>query len=197
MADTDRRGTKGPPTGKDRGPHQGRGPDKGAGQRRGPAAAGKGGPPGDRGRPRGKEGDAPEGEAPKPRIGAPRNEHGTRTARRVRCSRCGKVDHVPGGPREKDKVMCRACLEEIKALYEVGVREKKKMRPADCTVCGKHFELPVSIDVDDEEICCFDCTNNFTTWQGSVNKPETRTPNAGEERRPGVRLRKKTDADEG
>jgi hypothetical protein len=211
MATSDRQGPKGPSSKGRPGPRGGK--DAGKGPRR--DAKGRDGPRRDTqgrdgkardgkardgkardGKARDGKPGAGEGEEPRPRLGEARNEHGTRTARRVRCTRCGKVDHVPGGPRDKGKVMCRACLEEVMELFEVGVREKKKTKPADCTVCGKHFDLPLSIDVDDEEIVCFDCMRGFTTWQGAVNRPETRGGELGEARRPGVRLRKKTPADD-
>jgi formylmethanofuran dehydrogenase subunit E len=124
-------------------------------------------------------------------VGGPRNEHGTRVAKRVTCSRCGLVDHVPYVPRDMGKVLCRKCAIEILDTYEKGQRAKVPMRATKCNLCGQPFELPAAVE-DDGDPLCKSCLMGFTAWQGSVDTPfEERTDVVVEERLSGTLVRRK------
>src|SRR5262245_6321315 len=53
-------------------------------------------------------------------VGGPRNEHGTRVARRVTCARCGTSDHVPYVPKNPANALCRNCAAEVLKTFESG-----------------------------------------------------------------------------
>ncbi|MCC7074718.1 MAG: hypothetical protein IT383_25640 [Deltaproteobacteria bacterium] len=101
-------------------------------------------------------------------IGGPKNEFGTRVARRITCSRCGAVDHVPHAPRKLERALCRACAVEVLKTYEVGTRMPVQTRPAVCSLCKKPFALPVKVELTDE-ILCPDCLRGFATWTGGID----------------------------
>lgn len=126
-------------------------------------------------------------------IGGPRNEFGTRVARRVTCSRCGKDDHVPYAPRNLSRALCRTCAAEVLNTWEVGTRAKVETRPAVCSLCKKPFALPVKVELTDE-ILCPDCLRGFATWTGGIDTPWDKRQDAVVEQRVGgtlVRRRKK------
>lgn len=154
--------------------------------------AGKRPPPGRRGPAREGREDRDKDGAPE-FIGGPRNEFGTRVARRITCSRCGNVDHVPHAPRDAERALCRACAVEVLNTYEVGTRAKVETRPAVCSICKKPFALPVKVELTDE-ILCPDCLRGFATWTGGLETPwESRADVVVEQRVGGtlVRRRKK------
>ncbi len=101
-------------------------------------------------------------------FGGPKNEFGTRVARRITCSRCGAVDHVPHAPRKLERALCRACAADVLNTYEVGTRAKVETRPAACSLCKKPFALPVKVELTDE-ILCPDCLRGFATWTGGID----------------------------
>ena len=124
-------------------------------------------------------------------IGGPRNEFGTRVARRVTCSRCGKDDHVPYAPRNVGRALCRACAAEVLNTWEVGTRAKMETKPAVCSLCKKPFALPVRVELTDE-ILCPDCLRGFATWTGGLDTPwENRQEAVVEQRVGGTLVRRR------
>lgn len=101
-------------------------------------------------------------------IGGPKNQFGTRVARRITCSQCGNVDHVPHAPRNLERALCRACAAEVLKTYEMGTRAPVATRPAVCSLCKKPFALPVKVELTDE-ILCPDCLRGFATWTGGID----------------------------
>jgi CxxC-x17-CxxC domain-containing protein len=141
---------------------------------------------------------APRGEAPASTspsgakfVGGPRNEHGTRIARRIKCSRCGKSDHVPFVPKDAARALCRDCAAEMLKTFEVGVKVRMPTKPAVCNLCGAPFDLPITAE-DDGDPLCSNCLKGFTTWQGSVDKPfEERSQTVTEPSLGGTLVRKR------
>ncbi len=124
-------------------------------------------------------------------VGGPRNEFGTRIAKRITCSRCGNDDHVPHAPRDASKAMCRACAALMLRAYEVGVKAPVDTRPETCNLCGVPFRMPMAVP-DDGDPLCPNCLRGFTTWQGGVDTPyQERQNRTLEQRKPGVVVRKK------
>lgn len=124
-------------------------------------------------------------------VGGPRNEHGTRVARRVTCARCQSADHVPYVPKDPSKALCRTCASEVLMTYEAGVRVRTPTRKTACNLCGAPFELPVSAE-DDGDPLCPSCLRGFTSWQGSVDVPFAERGNVVvEERLSGALVRKR------
>jgi hypothetical protein len=138
---------------------------------------------------------APTAEAKGPAfIGGPRNEFGTRVARRITCSRCGNVDHVPHAPKDLSRALCRSCAGEVLKTYEVGTRVRET-RPCVCTLCQRTFQLPISVELKDDVALCPDCLRGFATWTGGLGStPEERESVEVEQRLGGtlVRRRKKS-----
>lgn len=125
------------------------------------------------------------------RVGGARNEFGTRIARRIECTRCGKEDHVPFVPKDAARALCRACAMEVLKTYEEGVRVRMPTKPAVCNLCGKPFSLPVAAE-DDGDPLCESCLKGFTSWRGSLDVPfAEREKQVLEPRRAGTVLRKK------
>jgi hypothetical protein len=130
-------------------------------------------------------------------VGGPRNEHGTRVARRVACGRCGAEDHVPYAPRDASKALCRACAALVLRAYEVGTRAPTETRPETCHLCQTPFRIPISVK-DDGDPLCPNCLRGFATWSGSLDTPfEERQQRIIETRRTGVVVRKRRDTNDG
>lgn len=126
-------------------------------------------------------------------VGGPKNQFGTRVARRITCSRCGEVDHVPHAPRDLSRALCRSCAREVLKTYEAGTRVPVPMQPAVCSLCKKPFALPAKVELTDE-ILCPDCLRGFATWTGGIDSAwESRQDVVLEQRVGGtlVRRRKK------
>jgi CxxC-x17-CxxC domain-containing protein len=124
-------------------------------------------------------------------VGGPRNEHGTRIARRVTCARCGTSDHVPYVPSDPRLALCRACAVEVLKTYEAGVKVRMPTRTTKCNLCGTPFQMPVAAD-DDGDPLCPSCLRGFTAWQGSVDVPfDERHQVVVEERLSGALVRKR------
>lgn len=161
------------------------------GARPGPSRDGK------RGGPRGKGGAGAPPKNGVKRVGGARNEFGTRVARRIDCSRCGRSDHIAYVPKDRAKAMCRDCAAEVLRLYEHGVKARAEMRHVSCNLCGTPFDLPVTVE-DDGDLLCGSCLRGFTAWQGSVDVPfEERTKAQAESRRAGTLIRRRKDETEG
>jgi hypothetical protein len=124
-------------------------------------------------------------------VGGPRNEHGTRIARRVTCMRCGTHDHVPFVPKDPAMALCRNCAAEVLKTYEAGVKVRMPTRMTKCNLCGTPFALPITAE-DDGDPLCPSCLKGFTSWQGSVDTPfEVRSDVVVEERLSGALVRKR------
>jgi CxxC-x17-CxxC domain-containing protein len=124
-------------------------------------------------------------------VGGPRNEFGTRIARRVTCARCGTSDHVPFVPKDPSKALCRSCAAEVLKTYEAGVRVRTPTRMTTCNLCGTPFDLPITAE-DDGDPLCPSCLRGFTAWQGSVDVPFAERKQAVvEERLSGALVRKR------
>ncbi len=145
--------------------------------------------PGKPGKP-GKKGGPPQSDAR--RVGGARNEHGTRIARRIECSRCHKEDHVPFVPKDATKALCRDCAAQVLHTYEEGVKVRMPTKSTVCNLCGTPFPMPISA-IDDGDPLCPNCLMGFTTWRGSVDVPFTeRAKQTLEPRRSGTVLRKRS-----
>jgi hypothetical protein len=142
---------------------------------RGPRAPKKAGP------------SAPLGPPPPRQVGGARNEHGTRIARRIACTRCGKVDHIARPPRDLTRALCRACATEVLMVFEETARLRPTMKDARCILCDTPFQLPAHIAVDDA--LCPDCLRGFSSWQGAL-ETDFEERREAEPRRTGVRLRR-------
>jgi CxxC-x17-CxxC domain-containing protein len=124
-------------------------------------------------------------------VGAARQEFGTRTSRRIDCTRCGKSDHVPFVPRNRENVLCRACAEEVVNVYEVGVQLPRAMRDATCAVCQVTFQISEKVP-EDAEVLCRECLRGNATWQGGLHQdPSERGDGQSESLPSGLRLRKR------
>ncbi|HEY4221787.1 MAG TPA: hypothetical protein VGO62_10595 [Myxococcota bacterium] len=124
-------------------------------------------------------------------VGGPRNEHGTRVARRVTCSRCGSTDHIPYVPKDTSKALCRNCAVEVLQMHEAGVKVRMPTRDAVCNLCGTPFQMPIAVE-DDGDPLCLSCLQGFTSWQGSIDTPFHERQNVVvEERLSGALIRKK------
>jgi len=124
-------------------------------------------------------------------VGGERNEHGTRISRRVECSRCGKVDHVPWGKRDRKGALCRSCAAETLKAFEIGTKKKVETRPVTCNLCGKPFDLPKNVE-DDGDLLCVTCLRGFFAWQGDVDSSwEDRAKLRSESRPSGTLLRRR------
>ncbi len=124
-------------------------------------------------------------------VGGARNEHGTRIARRIVCTRCGAEDHVPFVPRNETRAMCRACAALLLRAYEVGTRAPVETRAETCNLCGSPFRIPLSVK-DDGDPLCPNCLRGFMTWSGSIDTPFVeRQGRVIETRGAGVVVRKK------
>lgn len=138
-----------------------------------------------------------DGLKPVKRIGGARSEFGTRISRRVDCARCGRSDHVPYVPRERERALCRSCAAEVLRAYEHGVKARVPTRPATCNLCGTPFDLPITAE-DDGDLLCPSCLRGWTSWQGSLETPyEERASKAVESRRAGTKLRRRPKAGDG
>lgn len=124
-------------------------------------------------------------------VGGPRNEHGTRIARRVTCARCGTSDHVPFVPKDPALALCRNCAMEVLKTYDAGVKVRMPTRMTKCNLCGIPFALPITAE-DDGDPLCPSCLKGFTSWQGSIDTPfEVRGDVVVEERLSGALVRKR------
>lgn len=131
------------------------------------------------------------------RVGGVRNEFGTRIARRIDCSRCGRSDHVQYAPKNREKALCRECAAEVLRLYEHGVKARADVRVVPCNLCGTPFDLPVTVE-DDGDLLCRSCLRGFTSWQGSLDTPfEERSQVQAESRRSGTLIRRRKDESDG
>jgi len=125
-------------------------------------------------------------------VGGARNEHGTRISRRVECTRCGKVDHVPWTKKDVKGALCRSCAADVLKLYEVGTKKRAETREVECNLCGIPFALPVTVE-DDGDLLCPSCLRGFTVWQGDLDVPwEERTRQRSEARPSGTLLRRRS-----
>jgi formylmethanofuran dehydrogenase subunit E len=139
---------------------------------------------------KGKKGKPTDEDAGPKFVGGARNEHGTRVARRVTCSRCQAVDHVAYSPRDPTRALCRSCAKEVLEIYEQGMRVRVATRPTKCNLCGAPFNIPLSAE-DDGDPLCKSCLQGFTSWQGSVDRPfEERQQTVLEPRASGTVVRK-------
>lgn len=61
------------------------------------------------------------------RVRKVRNEHGTRVARPITCSNCGKTDVIHFTPKDASQVYCRKCAFELLGAYDP---DEAELRPA-------------------------------------------------------------------
>lgn len=159
-----------------------------------------GGPPGDRPHREPPKGGAQRGkgwspanpdEPPPQRVGGARNEHGTRVARRVVCTRCGAHDHVQWVEQDNSTALCKVCAEEMLGVLELGRKEKQKTRDEICNLCGVPFAMPDHVE-DDGDPLCGNCLRGFMAWQGTIDRTfEERQREVSTSVRPGLRVRRR------
>ena len=126
-------------------------------------------------------------------VGGPRNEHGTRIARRVTCTKCGTSDHVPYVPKNPANALCRNCAAEVLKTFEAGTKAPMELKAAVCSLCGTPFQLPSTVVFEKDQLpLCRSCLRGFATWQGSKDTPfEERADTVVEERLSGALVRKR------
>ncbi len=130
-------------------------------------------------------------EPPPSRVGGARNEHGTRVARRVVCTRCGAHDHVQWVEQDNSTALCKVCAEELLGVLELGRREKQKTRDEICNLCGIPFAMPDHVE-DDGDPLCGNCLRGFMAWQGTIDRTfKERQLEVSSSVRPGLRVRRR------
>jgi hypothetical protein len=127
--------------------------------------------------------------ARRPRFeGGARTEFGTRVAKAITCTRCGKEDYIAFKPKDPAKVMCKKCTAEVAGLDEHGDPLKKRFDEVVCDQCGRTHRIPVArkrkSPRDDDPVLCPDCRHGIESVQGT----KTLT---GERRRSGIILKRK------
>jgi len=118
----------------------------------------------------------PTDEAPsKKTMNKVRTVHGTRVARRIKCSACGKSDTIDFAPKDPTKVLCRKCAFETYGVLDpddVALRTQS----VKCSVCRKNFDLTTDPErgPDAGMPVCRDCRNGVETKQGNKSQAATR-----------------------
>lgn len=104
-----------------------------------------------------------------------RTAHGTRVARAIVCSACGKDDTVPFSPRKSTQVLCRRCAAEYLGVpdEESGIRIERVLT---CTECGKEERTSY---VGDDPFQCKDCLLGIWTKQQDRTKSAERLGTKG------------------
>jgi CxxC-x17-CxxC domain-containing protein len=101
-----------------------------------------------------------------------RSEHGTRVARRVVCSECGKHDVIDFAPRDLKMALCREC-----AFEKLGISDPDnpahQLFPVTCVTCGKKTKVPF-LPQDPNDVECADCYRGIETQQGNKTKTASR-----------------------
>lgn len=116
------------------------------------------------------------GDAPPPRtIHKVRNPHGTRVARRITCSACGKSDTIDFAPKDPAAALCRRCAFERYGVLDPDDAAQRTLRTR-CGVCRKFFEMIVDAKrgPDRGVATCNDCKAGVVTEQGDKAKTATR-----------------------
>jgi|GEM_PF-2608780 len=67
-----------------------------------------------------------------------RSEFGTRVAKRITCSHCGKSEHVSFIPHENKPIYCRACAELELGVVDDSLGEKQEILTT-CPGCKQVF----------------------------------------------------------
>lgn len=126
-------------------------------------------------------------------VGAERNAHGTRISRRIKCDKCGELDHIASRPQKGKAIWCRTCAKLAANVFDIGVVIPTPMVKKRCSVCRCLFELPVSVQIrDGKKPTCKNCMKGFDVWRGSLDMtPENREKMELETRQSGTLLRKR------
>lgn len=97
-----------------------------------------------------------------------RTAHGTRVARAIVCTACGKKDTVHFAPRDMERVLCRRCAAEVLGVgdRDAGIRPEKAMT---CTECSR---IEMAYWRGDDPFLCKDCR------QGIYSNQQTRSKKA-------------------
>ncbi len=97
-----------------------------------------------------------------------RTPHGTRVARAIVCTSCGKKDTVQFAPRDLERVLCRRCAADVLGVVDrdAGIRPEKAMT---CSDCGR---VEMANWRGDDPFLCKDCR------QGIYSNQQTRTKKA-------------------
>lgn len=119
------------------------------------------------------------------RVGAARNEHGTRIACRITCISCGAADYV--SVRAGHSPRCRACARKELNAFEQGVRPPRNLTQVSCFQCKQSCELPDWLAKKDNPLCK-DCAKGFELWRGAIGSTQS---SSFEERRSGIVLRRR------
>ena len=123
---------------------------------------------GDRPRPydkrsRTREPAEPEKKTKAPKVKKVRTEFGTRVARRITCTACGKSDTIDFVPQDGGAIVCRQCAYE---KYNVHDPDRKDFSEYDydCSTCGVKFKSGIFFE-DENEIQCSNCYMGIETKQ--------------------------------
>jgi CxxC-x17-CxxC domain-containing protein len=101
-----------------------------------------------------------------------RTQHGTRVARRIKCSSCGGEDTVDFAPRDPKTILCRRCAFEQRGIVDPDDKALREKRQA-CGRCGRWFDLPYDPTGESRPICA-DCKAGIETKQQDRSKDATR-----------------------
>jgi CxxC-x17-CxxC domain-containing protein len=113
----------------------------------------------------------PKAPAPKP-VRKVRTEHGTRVARAVVCSACGKRDTIHFAPKDPAKVLCRRCAADLLGVGDPDT-EVGSLHPFTCASCGRSGMTQKRIPVA-QEFLCKDCLLGIESKQGTRTREATR-----------------------
>ncbi len=104
-----------------------------------------------------------------------RTPHGTRVARAVVCSYCGKEDTVPFAPRKSTQTLCRQCAADLLGVpdEESGIRLERDLT---CTECGKEERTSYT---GEDPFQCKDCMLGIWTKQQDRTKTAERLGKKG------------------
>jgi len=104
-----------------------------------------------------------------------RTVHGTRVARRITCSACGKSDTIDFAPKDPNTALCRKCAFERYGVLDPDDVALRTLTTK-CGVCKQQFELTIDPKrgPDPGIATCNDCKAGFETKQGDRSKSATR-----------------------
>ena len=104
-----------------------------------------------------------------------RNEHGTRVARAIVCTKCGAEDTVHFAPRNANRAYCRRCAADILGVSDedAGIRPEAVLV---CSECGRREQT--SYDGDDP-FKCRDCSQGIWSMQKDRGKTAERLGKKG------------------
>jgi len=141
------------------------------------------------------------------RVGGDKNAHGTRVLRKVKCSKCSKLDFISFVPGRGKEAFCKSCAETLCNALEVGQAEKIKFVKKNCPNCAQPYEIESEKlayieeqkkrvrlkrpDEEDKPMLCPNCYMGFELWSGKKDSNQNLPSSLGlSKRKSGAILRK-------